>query len=138
MKYLLIVILCIFTLVIVFFIIGLIKTKREHADFVKNTLGNLPLFKDTIFDIKVVKKESKKQYFITFKGNRPFISTFMVYEDNVRIVNNIDQKEEPFILYKYLIDDITCPEDSDFTLLHGPYDIEIHVTKEFWDRIYAK
>lgn len=117
-------------LVIVFGVVGYLKSKKEYSLFVTKTLSKLPAKKADILAIKT----DKKKYAISFEDHGTAATkTFSAGEIN--ILYDLKNDAKPYITYKSLNKDVPFPRVKTWAVKQGVYNVEIHVTEDYMNSI---
>ncbi len=118
----------VFIAIVAFGIIGYFKSKKLFAEFTDKTTAKLPWIKAEILGINIEKLNTGAKYVITFVHNGTEI-THEAYEDNIKVIDDLKDKEKPYIKYKHLKNDVPFPKVRGWAVERGFYNIELHIEK---------
>lgn len=109
-------------------VVGYKKSKKLFAEFVEKTTAKLPFIKADILELNIEKLNAGAKYIVTFVDNGAN-TTYVAYEDKIRVLHDLKNNEKPFIKYKHLKNDVPFPKVKGWVVDRGFYDIELHIAK---------
>jgi uncharacterized protein YneF (UPF0154 family) len=126
--FLIIVGIVVFLAVVTFGVVGYFRSKKLFAEFTEKALAKLPLTKANIIELNIENLNAGTKYTITFADNGAD-TTYVAYEDKIRILHDLKNNEKPFVKYKHLKNDVPFPKVKGWAVERGFYDIELHIVK---------